>query len=209
MRVKIKICGITRYDDARIAANLGTDAVGFIFYHRSPRALAPAAAHEIIRQLPPFISKVGVFVNETVEHIVAVARAAGLDTIQLHGNESPHYCEQVPYPVIKAFSIDAQTDISLLNGYDTSGFLLDTWDEQRRGGTGKTFDWTIAEKAMRKFGRIILAGGLGPINLKDALDSVLPYGVDVNSGVELKPGIKNPRKMRDAINIVKDWRPLP
>jgi phosphoribosylanthranilate isomerase len=205
MPIRIKICGITRYEDAKVAAGLGVDALGFIFYPKSPRYVAPDAAAAIIKQLPPFVSRVGVFVDEEIEKVVAIARATGIDTIQLHGAESPRYCLTMPLPVIKAFSIDPASDLSLLEQYTTAGFLLDTWSANRRGGTGKTFDWSIARTATIKYPRVILAGGLNPQNIEEAVSTVLPYGVDINSGVEIKPGIKNPRKMRDAVQTVRAW----
>ena len=205
MPIRIKICGITRYEDAKAAAEIGVDALGFIFYPKSPRSIAPESAAHIIRQLPPFISRVGVFVDETLERVMAVARATGIDTIQLHGNESPDYCSKLLLPVIKAFSVDASSDLNLLEAYHVAGFLLDTRDSERQGGTGKTFDWSIARKASAKFGRIILAGGLTPLNIEEALETVVPYGIDLNSGMEVRPGIKNPRKIREAVQIVGSW----
>ncbi|MBN2037634.1 MAG: phosphoribosylanthranilate isomerase [Chitinispirillaceae bacterium] len=203
--MRIKICGITRFEDAKVAAGLGVDALGFIFYQRSPRYIPPEEAALIIKQLPPFISRVGVFVDEEPEKVVAIARVTGIDTIQLHGTESPRYCSKMPLPVIKAFSIEPGSDLSLLEQYHVSGFLLDTWAGGKRGGTGKTFDWSIARNACIKYDRIILAGGLNPTNLEEALETVHPYGVDINSGVEIKPGIKNPRKMHDAVRTVRAW----
>lgn len=167
--------------------------------------MTPAAAAAIIRQLPPFVSRVGVFLDERIETVMAVARETGIDTVQLHGGESPAYCAAVPLPVIKAFSIDASSDISLLGAYHVAGYLLDTWSSDRRGGTGKTFDWSIARKASSQFGRVILAGGLSPLNIEEALETVVPYGIDLNSGVEIRPGIKNPHKMREAVQIVRAW----
>jgi phosphoribosylanthranilate isomerase len=205
MSIRIKICGITRYEDAKVAAGLGIDALGFIFYHKSPRYIPPEEAAIIIKQLPPFVSRVGVFVDEEFEKVIAIARATGIDTVQLHGTESPRYCHKMPLPVIKAFSVDPSSDLSLLEQYHVAGLLLDTWAAGRRGGTGKTFDWTIAKAACTKYDRVIMAGGLNPSNLEEALDTVHPYGIDINSGVEIKPGIKNPRKMLDAVRIVRQW----
>ena len=205
MTVRIKVCGITRFEDAKVAASIGVDAIGFIFYKRSPRYISPEEAAIIIKQLPPFVSRVGVFVDEDPEKVVGIARATGIDTIQLHGTESPRYCGKIPLPVIKAFSIEPETDLSLLEQYHVSGFLLDTWASGQRGGTGRTFDWTIARNACVKYDRVILAGGLNPANLVEALESVHPYGIDINSGVEIKPGIKNPRKIHDAVRIVRAW----
>ncbi len=205
MHVRIKICGITRYDDARIAANLGVDALGFIFHPKSPRYIEPFAAREIIRQLPPFVSRVGVFVNTPEATIIEIAHEAGLDTIQLHGDEPPEVADRLPFPAVKAFSIRPDSDLSILDEYRVAGYLLDTWDESVRGGSGRTFDWRVAERAARLH-PIILAGGLGPTNIREALDFVNPYGVDVNSGVEISPGIKNPAKMKDVITLVKGWK---
>lgn len=205
MSVRIKICGITRYEDAKTAEGLGVDAIGFVFYKKSPRYIAPEDAAAIIRQLPPFVSRVGVFVDEEIDRVVAIARATGVDTVQLHGTESPRYCSKVPFPVIKAFSVEPNTDISLLGQYQVSGFLLDTWASGLRGGTGRTFDWSIARAACIKYDRVILAGGLNPTNIEEALETVQPYGIDISSGVEIKPGIKNPRKMRDAVQVVRAW----
>jgi phosphoribosylanthranilate isomerase len=205
MPIRIKVCGITRYEDAKVAASIGVDAIGFIFYQRSPRYIPPEEAAVIIKQLPPFVSRVGVFVDEDLEKVVGITRATGIDTVQLHGSESPRYCAKIPFPVIKAFSIEPETDLSLLEQYHVSGFLLDTWASGRRGGTGRTFDWTIAKSACIKYSRVILAGGLNPANLEEALETVHPYGIDINSGVEIKPGIKNPRKMHDAVRVVRAW----
>ncbi|MFP4417705.1 MAG: phosphoribosylanthranilate isomerase [Chitinispirillaceae bacterium] len=203
MAVKVKICGITRYEDARIAANLGVDALGFIFYPKSPRFIQPADAREIIARLPPFVSKVGVFVNEAVENINTIIARYGIDTIQLHGDEHPASIDQIQAPVIKSFSVGSDFDLQTLHSYNVSAFLLDTWDGNKRGGTGKTFDWAIARKATSLTRPIILAGGLGPTNIEEALQNVEPYGVDVSSGVEIMPGVKNPHKMRDFIKKVK------
>jgi phosphoribosylanthranilate isomerase len=205
MHVKIKICGITRFEDARIAASLGVDALGFIFSPGSPRYIEPSAVREIIRHLPPFCSKVGVFVDTPVAAIIDIARLSGIDTVQLHGAEVPEACAKIPFPVIKAFSVHPEIDINSFERYNVSGYLLDTWDQKSKGGTGKTFDWSIAERAARKYKSLILAGGLGPTNIKEALDQVVPYGIDVNSGVEIKPGVKNPQKMHDVIELVKHW----
>jgi phosphoribosylanthranilate isomerase len=205
VHVRIKICGITQYEDAKTAAALGVDALGFIFCVKSPRCVTPAQAAEIIRRLPPFVNKVGVFVDETTARILEIARQAGIDTVQLHGSESPAQCREIPYPVIKALSVAEGFDIGIIGEYPAAGILLDTWDEQRRGGTGRCFDWSIAENAARRFPHVILAGGLGPANLAEALDKVAPFGVDLNSGVEIKPGVKNPLKIRDAVAAVRAW----
>lgn len=206
MGVKIKVCGITRYDDARVAVNLGADAVGFIFHPKSPRFIQPAAVREITRRLPPFVAKVGVFVDQPADKINAVASAAGLDTIQLHGSEPPGIARELPFTVIKAFSVGPEFAPAVLDDYEVAGYLLDTWDRSVPGGTGKTFDWRVARRAVEAGHRIVLAGGLGPVNVREALEAVNPYAVDVNSGVEISPGVKNPKKMREVIRAVKGWR---
>lgn len=206
MSIRIKICGITRLEDAKIAANLGVDALGFIFYQKSPRFIDLEQARNIIMQLPPFVNRVGVFVNETFENIMETVRLTGIDTVQLHGNEPPEFCSSIPLPVIKSFSIKPETNISEFQNYKTQGLLLDTWSGQMHGGSGKTFDWNIARMACDRFNNIILAGGLGPSNLEDALRSAQPYAVDINSGVEIMPGVKNPHKIRDVVKIVKSWK---
>jgi phosphoribosylanthranilate isomerase len=203
--IRIKICGITRLEDAKAAASLGVDALGFIFYPKSPRYIKPEAAAAIIKELPPFISRVGVFVDEEVDKVMKIAAESGIDTVQLHGTESPRYCEKISLPVVKAFSIEPNTDLNLLAKYRVNGFLLDTWSAGSRGGTGKTFDWSIASAACTKFHHVILAGGLNPSNLVEALSTVAPYGVDINSGVEIKPGVKNPHKMREAVKVIRAW----
>jgi phosphoribosylanthranilate isomerase len=207
MPVRIKICGITRLEDAKTAIGLGVDALGFIFHPKSPRFIKPADAGAIIRHLPPFVARVGVFVDADPATVNAVIQEAGIDVLQFHGSESTAYCAAFHLPVIKAFSIMPGFDPAMLEDYETAaGFLLDTWDENKRGGTGRKFDWNIAEALAAKYDNIILAGGLGPSNLEEALNIVYPYAVDLNSGVEVKPGVKNFQKMRDAIGIVKNWK---
>ena len=208
MGVRVKICGITRFEDARIAVNLGVDALGFIFFKKSPRYINPADAAQIIRQLPPFISRVGVFVNEELPEILEISRIAGIDTLQLHGSESPDFCNQCPLPVLKAFSVKPEMDFSVLDTYQTAGLLLDTWNGNMHGGSGKTFNWTIAKNICARFSNVVIAGGLGPSNVEEALNTVHPYGVDINSGVEILPGVKNPLKMRDVMKIIKSWKAI-
>lgn len=206
MGVRIKICGITRYEDARIAANLGADALGFNFFKKSPRYISPENASQIIRQLPPFISRVGIFVDEELQKVLEIAQIAGIDTLQLHGSESPGYCDQSPFPVLKVFSVKPDMDFSVLDTYKTAGILLDTWNGQMHGGSGKTFNWTIAKNICARFNNVVIAGGLGASNIEEALNTVHPYGVDINSGVEILPGVKNPHKMRDVMKIVQNWK---
>jgi phosphoribosylanthranilate isomerase len=206
MPYRIKICGITLYEDARAAISLGVDALGFIFYKKSPRYITPSAAADIIKKLPPFVARVGVFVDEDPKAVDDIIKKTGIDTIQLHGKELPWYCAGFACTVIKAFGIRCGFDISVLEGYRTAGYLLDTWDDTAKGGTGGTFDWSIAQAAAAKYGNVILAGGLNALNIEEALRTVRPFGVDLNSGVEIKPGVKNHYKMRDVVNIVKNFK---
>jgi phosphoribosylanthranilate isomerase len=206
MPIKVKICGITRYEDAKIAVSVGVDALGFVFYPKSPRFIHPQKARDIIKRLPPFIAKVGVFVNSDASAIMTAVQQSGVDTVQLHGNEPPELCQKLLMTVIKAFPVGKDFNPAILDTYPVNGFLLDTWSDALAGGTGRTFDWTIAKSATQYHHNIILAGGLGPTNIAEALETVQPYAVEFNSGVEIKPGIKNPRKMLAAVEIVKGWK---
>jgi phosphoribosylanthranilate isomerase len=206
MSIKVKICGITNYEDAKVAVSVGADALGFIFYQKSPRYITPHQAKDIIKRLPPFVSRVGVFVNEDRETIMSVAGQSCIDTVQLHGDESPSLCDEIPFAVIKTFSVGQDFNGETLDSYNVNGYLLDTWNDKLRGGSGKTFDWSIARIITQYRHNIILAGGLGPANIAEALDAVQPYAVEFNSGVEIKPGVKNPRKMKDAVAVVKSWK---
>ncbi|NOZ68261.1 MAG: phosphoribosylanthranilate isomerase [Deferribacteres bacterium] len=180
----VKICGITNTEDALAAVRYGADAVGFVFYHKSPRAVTPETAKTIISSLPPFITTVGVFVDEEIREMEKIASYAGLDVIQLHGSESPDKCRNAGRKIIKAVRVKHRADIEILRQYrNVSAFLLDTYSPSAIGGTGETFNWEIAVEA-KKFGRIILAGGLDPGNVEEAIKIVRPYGVDVSSGVE-------------------------
>jgi phosphoribosylanthranilate isomerase len=207
MTIRIKICGITREQDALAAAKLGVDALGFIFVKKSPRYISPGDASAIIAHLPPFISRVGVFADEAPENVIEAAREASVDTIQLHGEETPDYCRGIPFPVIKALGLRPDFDLKRLKEFTVSGILLDTWQKGLKGGTGIAGDWNIAKHIAERCSRTILAGGLGPSNLEAALTTVRPYGVDINSGVEISPGVKNPHKMREAVRIIRAWHP--
>ncbi len=195
-QVKVKICGMTSLEDALMAVGFGADAVGFVFYRKSPRFVTERLVKSIV--LPPFVSKVGVFVDETAEKINRIADACRLDTIQLHGDESPAFCRKLRRRVVKAIRLRNAQSLELLPRYEVDGFLLDAYAEKIPGGTGLTCDWRLAQRA-RKFGPVILAGGLNPGNVEDAVNQVQPYGVDVCSGVEKSPGIKDRVKVRDFI----------
>jgi phosphoribosylanthranilate isomerase len=202
--IRVKICGITNLEDALLAASLGAQALGFIFYPPSPRQVAPEAARNIIAQLPPLVLSVGVFVDEEAPVVRDLAARAGLDWVQLHGQESPEYCRSLGRRVIKAFRIRDANSLRDLPDYRSSvqAFLLDTYKEGRVGGTGETFNWELAREA-QKFGPIILAGGLTPENVAQAIKVAQPQAVDVASGVEAAPGKKDPVKLKAFFAGVK------
>lgn len=199
--VRIKICGITNAEDASAAVEYGADALGFVFYPKSPRCITPENARTIIEALPPFVATVGVFVNETVETINSIRTETGISMIQLHGEEPPALCKAWPR-VIKAFRVAAMSDLDSLAQYSASAFLLDAYSPAGYGGTGQIFNWEIAVEAKR-YGRIILAGGLTHDNIAQAVAKVSPYGVDVSSGVEREKGRKDLEKMRLFIERAK------
>ena len=206
-QVKVKICGMTNLKDVKVAVDGGVDAVGFIFYKKSPRSVTMQAVREIILELPPFVDSVGVFVNETAEQINKIADHCKLDRVQLHGDESPAFCKKIRRRVIKAIRVKDIQSLKKLSDYSVSSFLLDTFSEDQYGGTGKVFDWNLAYPA-KKYGPIILAGGLTPINVRQAIQRIKPYGVDVCSGVESQPGIKDHKKMKAFLKNVKAERKI-
>lgn len=195
---RVKICGITRAPDARLAEKLGAWALGFNFYKESPRSVSPADAWNIRRKLELTTEAVGVFVNWKPNLIITLVHALELDAVQMHGNESPKqvaYCED-DLPVYKAFRVGPRFSITEFRRFRrASAFLLDAAQRGQFGGTGKSFDWSIAMQAAKKH-RVILAGGLTPENVAEAILTVRPYAVDVASGVESRPGIKDPGKLR-------------
>ncbi len=194
-QVKVKVCGMTQLKDAVFAAEQGADAVGFIFYKKSSRSVTMKAVREIILKLPPFVDTVGVFVNESADKVNKIADHCGLDLVQLHGEESPGFCQKIHRRVIKVFRVKDLQSIKQLEKYPVTGFILDTFSDELYGGTGKTFDWNLALPA-KKIGPVIVAGGLTPHNIRQVVSQVRPYGVDVCSGVEKSPGIKDPEKVR-------------
>ena len=203
-RIKVKICGTTSLKDAFLAVESGADAIGFIFYKMSPRNISQKEAKEIILQLPPFIETVGVFVNETSDKINRIAEQCKLNSIQLHGEESPALCRRVKRKVIKAFRVKNSDSLKSIASYKVSGFLLDSYNGGSKGGTGQVFDWNLALR-VKKQGPVILAGGLNPYNVYTAIHRVRPYGVDVCSGVEKSPGIKDHEKIREFIKSVRRY----
>ena len=199
MTVRIKICGITNKEDALAAAHLGADALGFVFA-ASPRKVSAESAREIIKALPPFVKTVGVFVDEDPERVSSIAALCGLDILQLHGSESVDYCKSFDRRVIKAVRMQSRDELKNLSKYVgvVDGLLLDTYVPNKLGGTGITFDWKLAVEA-RRYGRIILAGGLNPENVAAAIKMVKPYAVDASSGLERSPGVKDHEKVAQFI----------
>ena len=189
----VKICGMTRLPDALHAVEHGANALGFVFWPQSPRYISPACAAAIIAALPAGVSTVGVFVNETVDEIKRVAAETGISAIQLHGDEPPAYADALAWPVVRATTV-GQIEEASSSWPPGTTFLMDTADPVRRGGTGQTIDWQQAASAAR-VQRIVLAGGLTPDNVAEAVAVVRPFGVDVSSGVEDAPGVKNGDKV--------------
>lgn len=203
-RVRAKICGITRLDDALAAARLGVDALGFNFWPGSKRFVTPAAAREIIRRLPPLVTPVGVFVNQPEAEIVAIAAETGIQVLQLHGDEPPELCARLPLPVIKSVPADRAADLERLRAYDVQAFLVDT-PTTGHGGSGRTFDWSLAA-GVASVAPVLLAGGLTPENVADAVRAVRPWAVDVASGVELSPGVKCADRMSRFLSAAREVR---
>lgn len=206
--VYVKICGITDWADAKLAVAAGADALGFNFYKGSPRRISLSNAREIIRHLPRRVAAVGVFVNATEKETLRIARAANLSALQLHGEESPKAVERLAqqYPVIKAFRVGPQFRARELGKYrSAAAFLLDGFDPVHPGGTGKTFHWRIVREAKR-FGPVILAGGLRTENVAEAIREAGPFAIDVCSGVEARPGKKDARKVKALMTAVDRTR---
>jgi phosphoribosylanthranilate isomerase len=199
---KIKICGIKNLQDAIFAVDYGADAIGFVFA-KSIRKVSKEKARAIVRKLPPFVTTVGLFVNETAEDIEAACRYCGLDAIQLHGNEPPNIINELKdFKTIKAFRIQNERDIIPIKKYKPNAILLDGYSENQMGGTGTSFDWKIVKKLKTSI-PIIVAGGLTHLNVSQAIKIVNPYGVDVSSGVESTPGQKDKKLIKKFIDAVK------
>jgi phosphoribosylanthranilate isomerase len=201
--VRVKICGITNVRDARAAVKLGADALGFNFYKASPRYIEPARAKAVIAALPPFVCAVGLFVNDELARVNETVRFCELDAVQLHGDEPPRYVERVRGAKrIKGLRVRSEADVALCRRYRADAYLLDAYVKGHAGGTGRTFDWALALPA-REFGPVILAGGLTPENVEEAVEVVRPYGVDTASGVERAPGEKDRDLMEAFIRLAK------
>lgn len=201
--MKVKICGITTMESAQSACDAGADMLGFVFAESS-RRVSPEAAREIVHQLPPHVASVGVFVNESIKNIEQIAEIAGLDYIQLHGDESPEFCRQFSRPVIKAITIKEKADVERLADYECDFYLVDSPGIRYRGGSGKPFDWSLLQNQNIPREKMILAGGLNKTNVREAIDQVQPAAVDVSSGVETD-GLKDTEKIFTFVKTAKQF----
>ncbi|QEY58847.1 phosphoribosylanthranilate isomerase [Pseudomonas sp. C27(2019)] len=202
MRVRTKICGITRVEDAVVAAQAGADAIGLVFYAKSPRAVSVAQAQKIVAALPPFVTVVGLFVNAARSEVNAVLDSVPLDVLQFHGDETPAECEAFSRPYFRALRMQPGLDIAALSAQysGAQGVLLDAWVPGVHGGTGERFDWARIPENLAK--PLILAGGLNADNVGQAVRQVQPWAVDVSGGVEVSPGIKDAEKIRKFLYAV-------
>jgi len=200
--IPVKICGITSCEDAEIAVNYGASAIGMIFYEGSPRYIDPDKAEELISAIPKRVKKVGVFVNEQQKNIKAIVGELNLDYIQLHGDESPEYCDKMIKPVIKAFRIGTDFDSALLGNFQVHAFLFDTFQKGKHGGTGRSFNWGLIS-GLKTDTHIILSGGLNHGNINEGIETVQPSAVDISSGVESEPGIKDKVKVEKLFNTIE------
>jgi len=199
MNTRVKICGITNPADAQAVVEAGADALGFNFYGKSPRCISLKTAVEMSKRLPPFVMRVGVFVNAPEDFILRAIGECNLTMLQFHGDEPPEFCTQFGLMSMKAFRIRDEKSLAELPKYQTDAYLLDAYSAEARGGTGEKFNWDLAIEA-QKFGKpIFLAGGLTPENVADAVRKVRPFGVDVSSGVEISPGKKDHAKVKAFI----------
>lgn len=202
MRTRIKICGITRLEDVKAAAQSGVDAIGFVFYELSPRFIEAGLANKIIRSLPPFVTSVGLFVDPDSAQVQKVINKTSLDCLQFHGDEQPGFCGSFGLPYLKAIrmreSVDLVKEVSRYQ--DAVGILLDSFSDEAAGGTGQSFDWARIPADLPK--PVVLAGGLNPDNVKDAIRTARPYAVDVSSGVEESKGIKDKDKIEQFVKAV-------
>ena len=204
MQTRVKICGITRVQDGLLASNLGVDAIGLVFYPKSPRSVTADQGEAISRALPPFVSTVGLFVNPLQEEVEAVINSMHLDILQFHGEESPEFCSQFGLPYLKAVRVKPGLDLVqyAINFAGAKGLLLDAFVEGTHGGTGQGFDWSLIPQAMSL--PVVLSGGLNPDNVLAAIKQVKPWAVDVSSGVEASKGIKDAAKMAAFMQGVWD-----
>lgn len=202
--MRVKICGITNIADALLSCDLGADALGFIFYKKSKRFINYSSAEKIIQQLPSFVAKVGVFVENEASEINDISQKIGLTTVQLHGNQNSDFVEQINLPVIKSFHIDDKFNFSILNNYHKCTFLLDSFSKESLGGTGKTFNWNLIPLELRN--KIILAGGISINNIEFIYKNIKPQAVDLSSSVEIEPGKKSHQKLKEFFELVNNLR---
>lgn len=204
MKVKVKICGITNLEDAKAAADAGADMLGFVFYEKSPRYITPEKAEEIISNLPAEVERIALFVNETKEHVKNILKTIKeIGILQFHGDETPEYCNSFNKRIIKAIRLKNISSAKQLEGYNVNFFLLDSFVEGVYGGSGRSFDWSIAKEVKKMYNvPIILSGGLNCENVKEAIEKVRPYAVDVSSGVEVSPGKKDVELVKKFIEEV-------
>ena len=203
--IHVKICGVTSLNDAIMAANYGASALGFIFYEKSPRYINPEILKTWISNVPSSVKKVGVFVNKDVDKVNKIAEELNLGMVQLHGDESPEYCNQMIKPVIKVFRVNNKFDSIMLNNYQVATFLFDTYNKENRGGTGESFDWQSILQLNTEI-PVILSGGLNADNVLEGIEVVKPSAVDVNSGVEAAPGKKDEEKIKNLFTILKNTK---
>jgi phosphoribosylanthranilate isomerase len=202
--LQVKICGITNINDALLCAECGADALGFIFYEKSKRFIKNEQAAEIIKQLPPFIAKVGVFVDESFDTINKTVKETGLNSVQLHGNELPEFAQRFFLPIIKAFRVDNNFDWSKIEDYQNCKILLDAFSQNEMGGTGKSFDWKLIPDGIKK--KIILSGGISIDNLEFIFSEIKPAAVDLSSSLESAPGKKDHQKVKEFLNKLNRLR---
>ncbi|MEP4485027.1 MAG: phosphoribosylanthranilate isomerase [Halioglobus sp.] len=209
LHTRIKICGITRVEDALSAAQAGADAIGLVFYPSSPRAVSVDIAREIVANLPPFVTAVGLFVNETASEIERINKSVGLDLLQLHGDETPQFCAALGVPFLKALRVKPGDDVAqLMNAWrDARSILLDAFKPGVPGGTGEVFDWSLVPRSQA--GKIVLAGGLTPDNVCGAIQATRVAAVDVSGGVESAPGLKSSEKIAAFVSAVRSADQIP
>lgn len=202
--MKIKICGITNYEDAKLVSDLGADAIGFIFYKNSKRFVLPEIVKNIVDKLPPFLTKVGVFVNEDADVVNKIMQNCKLNIAQLHGDENLEYICKINYSIIKVFRISQNFNFNNLSKYAHLNILLDTYNQKEFGGTGENFDWDMIPQEIRN--KIILAGGISENNLEEIFYKIKPYAIDVSSSLEIKPGKKNHEKLKTLFRKINELR---
>ena len=203
--IHVKICGVTSFNDAIMATNYGASALGFIFYEKSPRYINPEILKTWISNVPSSVKKVGVFVNKDIDKVNKIAEELNLGMVQLHGDESPEYCNQMIRPVIKVFRVNKKFDSIMLKNYQVATFLFDTYNKENHGGTGESFDWQSILQLNTEI-PVILSGGLNADNVLEGIEVVKPSAVDVNSGVETAPGKKDEEKIKNLFTILKNTK---